>query len=96
MAVAAAGNVPVFKVQDEFSDAENKYSFPTTCVGYFQVGGLKNDNTTFAILQVYGTGAPGNDYDNAPNGSLYTDMTAYKLYIKTGDTAWTVVGAQTA
>lgn len=40
------------------------------------------------------TAAPGSDFDDAPEGSTYIDMTNYKEYIKTAASTWTVKGAQ--
>lgn len=42
---------------------------------------------------LFGAGAP-TSLDDAPLGSLYVDLTNYKLYIHTATSTWTVVGAQ--
>lgn len=83
--------IPILKVQDEFPDPGNKYTFPTTCLGYFALG----DETT-KILVILGSAAPSTNYDNAPLGSLFILTTAgsVKLYIYTAASTWTVVGAQ--
>ena len=82
--------VPVLKLQDEYADAENRFSYPTTCLGYVVLG----DETT-SIHVILGSAAPSTNYNNAPNGSLFVEMTNFVLYIKTGASTWTVVGAQT-
>lgn len=90
MAVAAAGAISALKIQDEFADDSNAFQYPTTCQGYTVWG---NESSKTHLIR--GTGAPSTDYNNAPNGSLYIDMTAFKIYIKTASSTWTVVGAQT-
>lgn len=55
-----------------------------------------SEDGVFTTWHIYGAGAPSTDFNDAPNGSLYTDTTNYKLYIKTAAATWTVVGAQTA
>lgn len=77
--------VNVLKFQDEFPDAENRQSYPTTCQGYAVLG-----NDTYKIHIIVGTGAPSTDYNNAPLGSLYIKSDAtVDLYIKTAATSWT-------
>jgi hypothetical protein len=75
--------VPVLKIQDEFPDAENRNTYPTTCLGYLVLG----DDTT-KIHLILGTGAPSTNYNNAPYGSLYWDLTNYAIYIKDAATSW--------
>jgi len=75
--------VPVLKLQDEFTDAENRYSYPTTCLGYVVLG----DETT-KIQLILGTGAPSTNYNDAPYGSIYWDLTNYELYIKDAAASW--------
>lgn len=82
--------VPIFKMQDDFADAENRFSYPTTCQGYTIWG----DDTNKVHL-IRGTGAPGTDYNNAPNGSEYTDMTNLVKYIKTAAATWTKLASNT-
>ncbi len=81
--------VPILKLQDEFPDPGNNFTFPTTCLGYVVLG-----DATTKINLILGTGDPSTNYNNAPLGSLYIDLTAYKLYIMTAAATWTVVGAQ--
>lgn len=83
MAVAAAGAVPVLKVQDEFADDANFFQYPDTCLGYMVIG----DGTT-KIHLILGGGAPSTDYNNAPFGSLYIDITNKTMSIKDAATSW--------
>lgn len=46
---------------------------------------LESGRTPHAItLEIWGAGAPSTNYNNAPNGSKYNDVTNAAIYIKTG------------
>ena len=63
--------------------------------GYWEIEMVPG--TVVRIHLIFGNAAPGADYTAAHIGSLFIDMTAGKLYIKTdaADT-WACVGDQTA
>ena len=67
---------------------DNYYNYPAGA-DYSMLKGPNHE-----IQLILNAGAPGSSFNNAPNGSLYIDMTNYKLYIKTGASTWTVVGSQ--
>ena len=83
-------SMKILKVQDEFADPENKFSYPSTCYGYMVIG-----NEDYNIHFILGTGGPGSSYNAAPLGSQYTNVATVTHYVKTGATSWTITGTQT-
>lgn len=67
--------------------------FSTTRTHYYEK--KMSEDGQLTIYHIWCAGAPSTDFNDATNGSLYTDTTNYKLYIKTAAATWTVVGAQT-
>lgn len=63
---------------------DSYYGFPSTS-DYIELSGPNH-----SVLHIYGSGAPGSNHNNAPNGSTYIDMTNFKPYLKTGATTWTI------
>jgi len=71
---------------------ETKTAFNASGTAYFIKYVSEDGAKTW--WHIFGAGAPGTDYNDAPLDSLYTDTTNHKLYIHTATATWTVVGAQ--
>lgn len=79
---------------DSVALSSSGYNFPAASWILPIKGGPNSSGTQLDVMLIWGAGAPSTNYNNAPNGSLYTDMTNFKLYIKTASATWTVVGSQ--
>ena len=57
---------------------------------------LEAENKAKTLWLILSADAPGSNFDDVDNDSLYIDTTNHVLYIKTADDTWTVVGDQSA
>lgn len=81
--------------QDPIAFGTSGYNYPAAAwVDVFT--GRNGSGALLVHHHIYyeGTPASDSDFNNAPNGSYFTDLTNFKLYIKTAASTWTVVGAQ--
>lgn len=89
--MASANKLAQIQTYDADANVVAALALPTTCKGVIRI---KLTDATY-VYHAFGTGAPGTDYNNLDNGSLYTDLTNFKLHIKTAAATWVVVGSQT-
>lgn len=71
---------------------QDRYSYPEDCVVMVHRYSASNGDVYYTH-SIVGTGAPGSDYNNAPAGSEYIDLTTGYKYCATGTlgaavTAW--------
>lgn len=96
MPASQAGTVFVAgHFQDPIAMGSSGYNYPAGA-WVMVLTGRNGSGSLLTLHHIFyeGTPASDSDFNNAPNGSHFTDLTNFKDYIKTAASTWTVVGAQ--
>ncbi len=77
----------------ESERVEDRSAFGGTGTAYF----IKyvSEDSAFVWWHIFAAGAPSTNFNDAPLGSHYTDITNYVIYILTAAATWTKIASNT-